>query len=184
MSSQSYRRDQVVSIIDAVIHKVRQPDGFPRDMICNELQGLKAIMEDLRQQLGASDVHSHHIPSATDELDAVAGATEEATVAIMGACENILQVLKDAPQEYAQPTAAEVTRIYEACTFQDITGQRIAKVIRTLKTIDARVASLLDAAGLEDEGGAAPREEAGLLNGPALHGALSQDDIDRMLEGF
>ena len=32
-----------------------------------------------------------------------------------------------------------VTRIYEACSFQDITGQRIGKVVTALKAIEGRV---------------------------------------------
>ena len=35
------------------------------------------------------------------------------------------------------------TRIYEACGFQDITGQRITKVVATLKAIERKVAQIV-----------------------------------------
>ena len=48
------------------------------------------------------------------------------------------------------------TRIYEACSFQDITGQRITKVVTTLKTIEAKVAQIVATFGSGDR--AAPIE--------------------------
>lgn len=193
MPENSYARDQVVSIINSVIHKVREPHETSREMICKELHDLKIIMEELRAQLGqtsAKDVLSKHIPSATDELDAVSGATEEATITIMNACEQILLNLGGVPADSGSVIEGEVTRIYEACTFQDITGQRIGKVVKTLKLIDAKISDLLGA--LEKFGDSATGdvvssgpEPANLLNGPALphQDGLSQDEIDRLLNG-
>jgi chemotaxis protein CheZ len=84
-----------------------------------------------------------------------------------------------------------VTRIYEACNFQDITGQRISKVVATLKTIETRLVSLAAAVG-HGEGAAksgkpAPQDgskgsDAGLLNGPQLpQNATKQDEVDALL---
>ena len=89
-----------------------------------------------------------------------------------------------------------VTRIYEACSFQDITGQRIGKVVTALKAIEARVSAVVSAAsgmpGPEappvvaakplDEG---RTEGQKLANGPQLPGAgVSQSEIDRLLASF
>lgn len=193
MPENSYARDQVVSIINSVIHKVREPHESSREMICKELHDLKTIMEQLRAQLGTSsaqDVLSKHIPSATDELDAVSGATEAATITIMGACEQILLNLGNPSADSNNLIEGEVTRIYEACTFQDITGQRISKVVKTLKLIDEKVTSLLGALDKFGDGSVAEvapmsPEPANLLNGPALphENGLSQDEIDRLLNG-
>ena len=40
-----------------------------------------------------------------------------------------------------------VTQIFEACNFQDVTGQRISKVVKTLQLIDNRVSQLLHTFG-------------------------------------
>ena len=76
------------------------------------------------------------------------------------------------------------TRIYEACSFQDITGQRITKVVATLKTIEAKVAQIVATFGGSDRGraiaAAAETGEAALLNGPQHPAvAMDQSDIDQ-----
>jgi chemotaxis protein CheZ len=81
------------------------------------------------------------------------------------------------------------TRIYEACSFQDITGQRITKVVATLKTIEAKVAQIVDTFGdsERDAGAEAPEQpnESALLNGPQHPAvAMDQSDIDRLLASF
>ena len=70
------------------------------------------------------------------------------------------------------------TRIYEACAFQDITGQRIAKVVAALQAIEARISRTREAVE-------APPEPAtpSLLNGPQVPGAgVSQSDIDALFD--
>lgn len=195
-ASGSFRREQVVSIINSVIGKVKGPQEYPRDVIFKELVSLKEIIDDLKGQLHAvqvSDISQSHIPSATDELDAVVGATEHATVAIMESCEAILAQMESEKPELSEKIGGNIIKIYEACTFQDITGQRITKVIKTLRAIDGKVSLLLQTLGgqlvnLEKENsvpGKPVSEEKGketLLNGPALpHQAASQEEIDRIL---
>src|SRR5690606_8616053 len=140
----------------------------------------------------------HHIPSATDELDAVIGATEEATGRILDACEVFSEVSGKLPAEDAERTMTAVTEIYEACNFQDITGQRITKVVGTLKHIEDKIEQLLEAfgAGVSTAKTTAAKQppaeikpkasgdkpDADLLNGPQLPGnANSQEDIDAIL---
>jgi chemotaxis protein CheZ len=93
-----------------------------------------------------------------------------------------------------------VTNVYEACNFQDITGQRITKVVRTLKQVEDKVDALLaafgeDAAQARAEQAAPNRKaepecpeakERALMNGPAGPGdeSVSQDDIDALLASF
>ena len=82
-------------------------------------------------------------------------------------------------------------RIYEACSFQDITGQRITKVVSTLKAIEAKVVQIAASFGTRRRTGGvpvpegAPSTETGLLNGPQLPAAaMDQADIDRLLADF
>src|ERR1700742_3996940 len=82
-----------------------------------------------------------------------------------------------------------VTRIYEACSFQDITGQRITKVVTTLKVIEEKVAHIIATFGASTEApsarAAASGGEADLLNGPQLPAhAMDQSDIDKLLASF
>lgn len=155
----------------------------------NELIGLARVIEQTRSDIAsirADEIKSKHIPSATDELDAIITATEEATGSIMDSCEKIQELAAD-----NNAVIDQVTKIFEACTFQDITGQRISKVIKALKSIDEKVAALLStlgngelAKGIPLPPSDEPTGEAALLNGPQLKGqGVSQDDVDRLLKG-
>lgn len=159
-----------------------------------ELEDLATYIRHAKQEIAEikpKEISMSHIPHATDELDAVVGATEDATNKIMDVCDTIgLIALKCSP-EIAEELTNCTTRIFEACNFQDITGQRITKVVQTLKYIDSKVAALLKALGEEmhrEGGGGAERSdediERALLNGPQLpKNAINQDEIDRLLSG-
>jgi chemotaxis protein CheZ len=147
-------------------------------------------------ELRVEDINGAHIPSATDELDAIVAHTAAATNSILEACEMLDQIsegpMADNPAAVAQLQAA-VTRIYEACSFQDITGQRITKVVGTLKSIEAKVAKMLVTFGsrrgaLDEPLPPAPAEaeaDGELANGPQLPAlAMDQSDIDALLASF
>ncbi|MFN6953949.1 MAG: protein phosphatase CheZ [Acetobacteraceae bacterium] len=133
--------------------------------------------------LSVDDITGRHIPSATDELDAIVQHTADATNEILDACERIEGIQAKVGKRNGEALAAEVTRIYEACSFQDITGQRIAKVVSALKAIEARIAAATGGAPAEDT--APDTEGRRLAEGPQLPvAATSQDEIDRLLAEF
>ncbi len=131
--------------------------------------------------LSADDISGTQIPCATDELDAIVTHTAQATDTILGCCEAIDALAATLPRAASRAVGGITTRIYEACSFQDITGQRIAKIVATLQTIEARVGDLHDAFGRpRTPRGVLPGR--GLLNGPQLPAAaMEQADIDRLL---
>lgn len=141
-------------------------------------------------EIKPKDISTSHIPNATDELDAVVGATEEATNKIMDVCDTMSAIAGKCSPEINEELTSCTTRIFEACNFQDITGQRITKVVQTLKYIDGKVDALLKALGDEiyhgDTSGRAKtaNSEELLLNGPQLpKNAIDQDAIDKLLSG-
>jgi chemotaxis protein CheZ len=78
-----------------------------------------------------------------------------------------------------------VVKIYEACNFQDLGGQRIGHAIVTLNMIEDRVAGMLDRCkvlpGNMHAAKQAPAQK--LINGPRLDGAsghTNQHDIDAL----
>lgn len=193
-AQKSYERDEVVRIINSALEKARKSDAPAQEGLYQELQELRDIIEESRRELGmagAGDIPGKDIPTATDELDAVVGATEEASGNIMDSCEVIQGYYGDMDDETAQKVEAEVTKIFEACSFQDITGQRIGKVISTLQKIEEKVGKIMAAAGGQTfDGNSADNEDErtgdeALLNGPQLEGqGVSQDDIDKLLAEF
>jgi len=156
----------------------------------SELSTLASYIEGMRSelaQLRSIEISHNHIPTATDELDAVVEETAKATGAIMDACEKIEKIAEGVPAPEGPELASVVTTIYEACSFQDITGQRISKVVKTLKNIETKVSEIVSAFGsMQAPSVAAPaKEDGGLLNGPQLKGpATAQEDIDKLLASF
>jgi chemotaxis protein CheZ len=158
-----------------------------------ELEELASYIHHAKQEIAEikpKEISSDHIPHATDELDAVVGATEEATNKIMDVCDSIGEIAGQCAPEVGDQLVACTTRIFEACNFQDITGQRITKVVQTLKYIDTKISALLEALG-EDihrdggDGRKAEDYEKSLLNGPQLpQNAINQEEIDKLLSGM
>jgi hypothetical protein len=129
------------------------------------------------------------LPSAGAELRAIVKDTETATHGIMTAAEALLAAEPDGSPEYRAFRDEQVTLIFEACGFQDITGQRVSKVVSVLELVEARVGRLASALGVSeaDRTGTDSAETARrskLLNGPAIDGPeTSQDEIDALFDG-
>ena len=135
---------------------------------------------------------------ASGELGAVVGGTEAATQQILEAAEAIDQsagalckvTSADQQQLLGEEIQERVVSIFEACNFQDLTGQRINKVMATMKFIEQHVTVMMDIwGGIDAIAALAPAtgdEVSGdlrFLNGPKLDGDAghaSQDDIDAM----
>ena len=191
------QREKVVKLINSVIAKVEHEEDVTREQVYKELCGLKEIIDSARAELRAAnvgDIKGRHIPSATDELDAIVKSTEGATMDIFSGCEEIerqMPNLTDGPRTAIQ---AGVTKIYEACSFQDLTGQRISKIVRSLREIETKVSAILsvmhDRMGdleLHVSAGAGDKRtgDSALMNGPQLPGqGISQSDIDKLLAEF
>jgi chemotaxis protein CheZ len=160
--------------------------------LLGEVAALGKVIAAAKQEIAAlrvDDIMDRDIPFATDELDAIVQHTAVATNAILESCETVDNIATKVSGDEAAALQDAVTKIYEACSFQDITGQRITKVVTTLKTIEAKVAQIINTFDVETE----PRErteavegkEADLLNGPQLPAnAMDQSDIDKLLASF
>jgi chemotaxis protein CheZ len=160
-----------------------------------EIEALAQYIEKARAEITAlrpDEIRDHHLPTATDELEAVLGSTEEATNGILGAVEKIEALTAEMPPAVAEAVTAAVTQVYESCNFQDVTGQRINKVVKTLQHIERTVNGLLAAFGDEiakrrrdDHEAGAPAaaavSDSDLLNGPQLpQDAKRQAEIDAL----
>lgn len=136
--------------------------------------------------LRANELTRDRLPMAHEELGSVVEATAGATNSIMTAAEEILGLPND--KHYRAAVEARMNDIFEACTFQDITGQRIGKVVEALRQLETRLSRFANAVKAKDEGGVDPAEverrvraELLILNGPQLKGpATAQDEIDAL----
>ena len=180
-------------IVTSLLQTLRGQPCLSPVRLHDELEALAHYIERAKREITAiraDDIRAKHIPLASGELDAIGAHLEEATGTILNSCEQLGAIGCRVGGEVETGITAIVTRVYEACSFQDITGQRITKLVGTLRTIEERIGQLLALvshelgqelqplpdAPLSRDGGAS------LLNGPQLSGSgNSQADIDALL---
>lgn len=197
-SADPLTKDDVASIIKEVIGTMSGDVSMLDLKLYTELEGLARYIQTARSEIAEirpDKISEDFILTATDELDAVVGATEDATGRILDAAEAIMTIAGEKVEGPAQDEIVELaTSIFEASNFQDITGQRITKVVKTLKHIESKIEALVGILGEEvekarknriGEDEPEPSGDEKLLNGPQLPGgANDQDEIDRLLASF
>jgi chemotaxis protein CheZ len=182
----------------AVALRAGEDRGAPqRDTsIQSELTRVRAIITENRRDLSAiiGDRNKRHMALAAGELGAAVEGMEKATQRILKSAESIddearalTSALKsEFERGLAQDIQDKVVHIYEACNFQDLAGQRIAKVIATLGAIEQQLGAMLARCGETEVASAeTARDASGLINGPRLDGAsghVSQSDIDALFD--
>ncbi len=191
-----YARGQVIEIINSVINKMETEKDVTRDVFLH-LSELAQIIDSLKKDISSvkpGHVKNTYIPDATDELGAVVTATAEATNTIMTVCEEIEHIADTVEGEAGEEIKNRITQVYEACGFQDITGQRIRNVIGTFQIIEQKIDSIMETLGttvglrMSDEKlekAVSIDDEKSLMNGPQMPAkAVTQEDIDKLLADF
>ncbi len=198
------KRSAVKNVLSAAkkMSKSKKPASKIEKIIFSELENLAGYIQDAKMEISSlnpNEVKNDFLPTAEIELSAIVEATAEATHAIMDACEGLEEVMSGLDGEAASTLMDSTTKIYEACTFQDITGQRINKVVTALQHIEGRIDLLISvfdikidkSASIKKEeqiinvGGAKVVSDEGLLEGPQLKGrGSSQAEIDDLLASF
>jgi chemotaxis protein CheZ len=141
---------------------------------------------------GREELQAAHLTRIAHELNAVTAGSEQATQKILAVAEEIDQTANDLSaalkgkieRGLAQDISDLVIRIFEACNFQDLIGQRLGKVMTTLQFIEDHVARAFDE--IKTTPPAWTRDAAQQLHGPRLdidRGHLSQSEIDALFRG-
>ncbi|MGQ0664506.1 MAG: protein phosphatase CheZ [Pseudomonadota bacterium] len=198
-------REEIAEIVHGVVSSLNGDLNAADFNLYQELEGLARFIQNAKSEITAlrpDEIREKHVPTATDELGAIVDATAEATGVILNSAEQIEAASSAMPTELGQQVASLVTRIYEACNFQDVCGQRVTKVVKTLAAIDNKITELVAAFGdgvarpqvkVAREGaaqvareGVAPAAkptDAELVHGPQLPAnAASQADIDALFD--
>jgi chemotaxis protein CheZ len=200
MAQNSLQIDDAHDYLQKVLESLRGMDRREKGPMVAILEYISGYIRASREEIKAlrhGDSNEVSFTTAADELEEIVSESTTATNTIMGAAEAVEEMAnKVTDPEIAARLRDEATRVYEACTFQDITGQRIAKVVRTLQSIEKRVNTLALVCGADlgdmptdgkvGDGKPAERSPDGkLLNGPALPSAAkTQDEIDRLFDSL
>ena len=164
-----------------------------------ELLSLFNYVKRVRQEIAAINSPAddeHQFESMGEQLDAIVDATEKATNTIMEATENTLDAAGTMRKELTDPAQVALldkitgngNDILEACSFQDITGQRVTKVIKSVTYVEDRVKSLIEIWGKEELDkiqveASKKTDDEKLLEGPQLEGkGLDQAAIDALFD--
>ncbi len=162
--------------------------------LLQEIEKMAAYMMNAKKEIAAmvpeNEGDDKKINVASLELTEVIKATEDATNRIMDAAEAIQSIAETvSPSDSKDKLVIQAAELMQACTFQDITGQRIRKVLRMHEHIEARVGNLVkifggalpDGYNIKEIVGVANRPDEALMNGPQLgKDAPSQSDIDKL----
>lgn len=189
---------------EAPKNKSNKPEVF------GKLSELAKVINSARRELddvNPSYLHQEELPQASNELDEIVKTTEKATNKIVDSTEQLQgvnsrirerlmmvdppideDVMMSVDDAFAE-SETHISAIYEACNFQDLTGQRIKKIRNVLADIERQVMHLVIVFGLENRSGNLTDKEkekllneADLLKGPNKEGeGLEQDDIDDIL---
>ena len=133
--------------------------------------------------LGTPDLENSRLGSASVALDAIVRSTERATSDILSAAEDVQEAAWTLRESGSDPTLCDAldqraTEIYTACSFQDLTAQRTARIIHTLRYLEERVAAMMAIWGdTLDTVPPAPGEATA-----AAPIDLSQSDVDRFID--
>ena len=193
------RTADIAEVVESIMATLKGDVSGADVAICAELESLARYIQQAKIEIAyrrPDQVKEQYLPAAADQLDAVVEATAEVPHIIMDATETIESVMENSDGENSRKPMDATTRIYEARGFQDITGQRITKVVKTLQEIEERIDALVAAFGSEIETVKAERPETeakeekkdsdeDLIHGPQLaEDAKSQAEVDALLAGF
>lgn len=194
---------EVMTAINALGHKLdrflntdhQQIENIHVELsdIAGRIKATKVEMAALRHPLASEDTFEE----ASQHLSAIVASTEIATNSIIQAAETIDDIagelraqIHDSYQlERLGDLHAAAMKIYESCNFQDLTGQRITKVVQTMGFIEERVNAMMSLWNAKEfEAMPIPptlhkKDEDLVLHGPGEDATtISQADIDAMFD--
>lgn len=166
------------------------------EVLRSELMEMAASIEHARREIAAlrpKDTSNNRLDIATNELDAIVSTTERASIEILQSAERLMEIsgrLKrlGVDSDLVSDIENEVTNIFTACSFQDLTGQRTSKVVNALRYVEQRINAMISIWNIDSVKAPPPagpvdaRPDAHLLGGPRDDG-VDQSEVDALLSG-
>ncbi|MDP4025936.1 hypothetical protein Q8W71_25210 [Methylobacterium sp. NEAU 140] len=168
--------------VERTVMADRGPDGVGH--LRGDLMEMAAAISRTKAEIAAisePDQDQTRLALASQALDAIVRATEHATSDILGAAEAVQEAAWSLRERGADPTACDAldrhaTTIYTACSFQDLTAQRTARIVYTLRYLEDRLAAMIAIWSRDGDRIPPPQAPAG----PKAED-LCQSDVDRYI---
>ncbi|MEM8785986.1 MAG: protein phosphatase CheZ, partial [Pseudomonadota bacterium] len=187
---------------ELALRSVKSLFGNLDDMVSAESTMLAAYLANVRKgffQTAPYRLDKKDLPNANEELLEVVKNTERAAETIMSAAEEIMGADPQTHEDYPGFVQTQVLEIFEACSFQDITGQRIQKVSEVLGELSDVVRQLIETIGADPDAEIAedvsdrdawrtenlihgPQKESEAIDQNEVDEVFSQDDIDALFD--
>lgn len=189
------RNSDTVILLDAIKkleRAVEQPAAsLEHEQVRFDLMEMASEIAQTRLDIAAiapKDGEHSQLTSVADELGSVVTATEEATYKILAGAEGVQEMVwrmrdSDAGEDDCARLEQFATDIFSACDFQDLTGQRIAKVVHVLGYIEERLNSMIEIWGDDSLIDQSERSEDLEIADSYLqsHVAITQDTVDDLM---
>jgi chemotaxis protein CheZ len=160
--------DRRIAELSAEVHATVDLVDFSETNLSSQLKGIR------EQIAGVIAVPTAATRNSGLELEAVVQATESAANRIMEAAEAIGDWLRDGKHdpEALKDVNEKVNAIFEACSFQDVTGQRIRRAIQHLQQVETMLTDIMP-------GDAPPPEQERLVvNAPFVRGLQTSEQAE------
>jgi chemotaxis protein CheZ len=154
------------------------------DEVAKYLRSLRLAINGLRVR----EIVDARLKSAQTDLVDVIAASKTAADNVLDTAELLLGA-KEHGDAYRALVEDRMLALMETCSFQDLTGQRLDRVSKTLMALDERLSKFATAVKADDgELQTGPREirnaewrKTNIVNGPGMPDALGQEHVDRMM---
>jgi len=161
--------DRRIAELSAEVHGAVQMVDFSEVNLSSQLGG---IQEQITRLISVPSMSTRN---SGLELEAVVQATEIAANRIMEAAETMGEWIREGRHD-PEAFFVKIDTIFEACAFQDVTGQRIRRAIEHLEHVESVLAHMVN-----------PNSEVRPEPQATVHsntGDLNQVDIDSLLADF
>ena len=190
--------DQIADVVGSLVVSAEGALTLDHLRVSKELRALLDEISRTKVEIATikpKSLSERDLPEAQDELDSIVKSTENSAEKIMDAADQMTEMAAALGATEAERLTGLASQIYEASSFQDLTGQRVTKVIDVLRTLETGLRSLAEAVGdtyvealdeqvFDEDTGDVVNPDL-LTHGPQLEGqGNSQDDIDALLASF
>jgi chemotaxis protein CheZ len=183
-------------------HSVLRPaapsDTADRDGQAREIGTVAVRMAELRtaiSRLGVLDIAETKLGAVHVDINDVLASTRSAANTILEAAEDLLAATQTG-NDYRMLVEQRMFALMEACSFQDLTGQRLQRVTHTLQAMEERLRVFAGTVKVghgtalsgevgpdtvfqgEVERQRAARNDANMVHGPGGAGAIPQETVD------
>ncbi|PLX45312.1 MAG: hypothetical protein C0605_01105, partial [Hyphomicrobiales bacterium] len=184
--------EEVLAAIERLTSRMAQPAAdADLDRVRIDLKEMAEAISHTKHEIAAMNPDGEgesQILIASGELDSIVSETEQATSSILEAAEQVQEAAWIMREDGIDADMCDTldglaTRIYTACSFQDLTGQRTSKVIGALKSLEDRIhamSEIWDVEGWSKTDQAEEKSKAG--QSPTEQDLRDQSDVDRVMD--